>query len=85
MNGSIFKNSRALLGGVLVAILVFGAVQVALALRGPRYVTDANPGSIIVRPIVKDDATKNMTMSVVVGLAGGVIAARAIHRRRRKT
>ncbi|TNM62143.1 hypothetical protein [Aliirhizobium smilacinae] len=85
MNGSIFNNRRALLGGVFVAIVVVGAVQLVLAVRGPQYATQSDPGTIIVRPIVKDDATKNLTMSVVVGLAGGVIAARAIHRRRRKS
>jgi uncharacterized protein YneF (UPF0154 family) len=39
----------------------------------------------MVRPIVKDDATRNMTMSVIVGLVGGLYVARALQKRSNKT
>ncbi|SFU18846.1 hypothetical protein SAMN05518861_12019 [Mesorhizobium sp. YR577] len=39
----------------------------------------------MVRPIVKDDATRNITMSVIVGLVGGLYVARALHKRAKKT
>ncbi len=38
----------------------------------------------MVRPIVKDDSTRNMTMSVIVALIGGLYVARALHKRSNK-
>lgn len=80
MNSSIFRNPRALLGGAIVAIILFFGS--ALVIGGRHYTTEAQPGSITVRPIVRDDRVKNITMSVVIALAGGVLVARAIHRSR---
>lgn len=83
MNNSIFKNFRALLGGALSAIVIFAALQIFFTVRGPQY-AEAQPGSVMVRPIIKDTAVKDLTMSVVVALAGGFVIARAINRRRVK-
>jgi hypothetical protein len=83
LNSSRSRKISPLVGGIVAAVVIFAAVQLFFTIRGPQY-AEAQPGSVMVRPIVKDDGTKNMTMSVVIALAGGVIAARAIRRRNPK-
>lgn len=69
--------------GVIAGIAVFAAAQGIFVLRGPEYV-ESQYGSVMVRPIVKDDSTRNMTMSVIVALVGGLYVARALHKRSNK-
>ncbi|MCO4319334.1 hypothetical protein M8997_019275 [Phyllobacterium sp. 21LDTY02-6] len=84
MSNSIFANKRAVLLGVVAGVAFFAAAQGFFILRGPQY-AESQDGSVMVRPIVKDDSTRNMTMSVIVGLVGGIYVARALHRRSSKT
>ena len=68
-----FFNPKALAVGLLIGLAVFGGVVTFHALRGSDYAA-AQPGSVMVRPIVRDDATKRMTFAVLAGLlafAGG--------------
>jgi hypothetical protein len=82
LNNASSKKVSPLIGGIVAAVVIFGAAQLFYVIRGPVYAEpSADPGTVTVRPIVKDDGVKNMTMSVVIALAGGVIAARAIRRR----
>lgn len=83
MNNSIFTNKRAILMGVVAAVAFFIAAQGFFILRGPQYAESQN-GSVMVRPIVKDDSTRNMTMSVIVALVGGIYVARGLHKRSNK-
>lgn len=84
MSNSIFTNKRALLMGVIAGVAFFTAAQGFFILRGPQY-AESRDGAVMVRPIVKDDATRNMTMSVIVGLVGGLYVARALQKRSNKT
>jgi hypothetical protein len=82
LNNVKSRKISPLLGGIVAAVVIFGAAQLFYTIRGPVYAEPSNdPGTITVRPIVKDDGVKNMTMSVVIALVGGVVAARAIGRR----
>lgn len=72
-----FFNPKALAAGLLIGLAVFGGVVTFHALRGPDHAA-ARPGSVMVRPIVRDDATKRMTFAVLAGLfafAGGTYHA----------
>ncbi|OHV77152.1 hypothetical protein [Rhizobium sp. LCM 4573] len=80
MNSSIFANKRAIGMGVIAGMAFFAAAQGFFVLRGPQY-AESQDGSVMVRPIVKDDSTRNMTMSVIVALVGGLYVARALHKR----
>lgn len=84
MSNSIFTNKRALMMGAIAGVAFFVAAQGFFILRGPQY-AESRDGSVMVRPIVKDDATRNMTMSVIVGLVGGLYVARSLHKRANKT
>jgi hypothetical protein len=82
LNNAKSRKISPLVGGIVAAVVIFGAAQLFYTIRGPVYAEPSNdPGTVTVRPIVKDDGVKNMTMSVVIALAGGVITARAIGRR----
>ena len=82
MNNASSKKISPLVGGIVAAVVIFGAAQLFDTIRGPVYADpSSDPGTVTVRPIVKDDGVKNMTMSVVIALAGGVIVARALRRR----
>ncbi len=83
MKSSIFANKRATMMGVIAGIAFFAAAQGFFIVRGPQY-AEPQEGSVMVRPIVKDDSTRNMTMSVVIALFGGIYVARAIHRKSSK-
>ncbi|HEY0122578.1 MAG TPA: hypothetical protein VGC14_12635 [Rhizobium sp.] len=83
MSSSIFVNKRAILMGVIAGVAFFAAAQGFFILRGPQY-AESRDGSVMVRPVVKDDSARNMTMSVIVALVGGIYVARALHRRSNK-
>lgn len=67
--------------GIIAGIAFFAAAQGFFVLRGPQY-AESQDGSVMVRP--KDDSTRNMTMSVIVALVGGLYVARALHKRSNK-
>ncbi|CEJ13513.1 hypothetical protein BN1110_03832 [bacterium YEK0313] len=72
-----FFNPKALAAGVLIGLAVSGGVVAFHALRGPDHAA-AQPGSVMVRPIVRDNAAKRMTFAVLAGLfafAGGTYYA----------
>lgn len=72
-----FLNPKALAAGLVIGLAVFGGIVTFHALRGPDYAA-AQPGSVMVRPIVRDNATKRMTFAVLCGLfafAGGTYYA----------
>nr|WP_200994599.1 hypothetical protein [Rhizobium rhizogenes] len=84
MSNSIFTNKRALLMAAIAGVAFFTAAQGFFILRGPQY-AEPRDGAVMVRPIVKDGATRNMTMSVIVGLVGRLYVARALQKRSNKT
>ena len=79
MNSSIVADKRAILMGVIAGVAFFVAAQGFFILRGPQY-AESQDGSVVVRPIVKDDSTRNMTMSLIVALVGSIYVARGIHK-----
>ena len=72
-----FFNPKALAAGLLVGLAASGGVVTFHALRGPDHAA-AQPGSVMVRPVVRDNATKRMTFAALAGLfafAGGTYYA----------
>lgn len=72
-----FLNPKALAAGAVIGLAAFGGVVTFHALRGPDYAA-AQPGSVMVRPIVRDNATKRMTFAIIAGFfafAGGTYYA----------
>lgn len=80
MKTSPFRNIKALVAGVLLGLVVFGGVM-AYHAAFPKYVTDSQPGSVIVRPIRKDDGVKNFMFAILLGAAGFYFGTRTVARR----
>lgn len=75
-----FKNVKALIAGAGIGIVVFCGVVVYHA-AFPKYATQAQPRSVVVRPIRKDDGVKNFMFAVMLGAAGFYPGTRAVARR----
>lgn len=75
-----FKNLKALIAGTVIGIVVFCGVMVYHA-AFPKYVTQAQSGSVVVRPIRKDDGVRNFMFAVMLGAAGFYLGTRAVARR----
>ncbi|MEN3929715.1 hypothetical protein WJT86_01405 [Microvirga sp. W0021] len=78
---SPFRNPKALLVGVVTGVVFFAGTVGFYALKGPEYVTDSRPGSVTVRPIVKDNAGKHLGMALVFGAVGFYFGAANFARR----
>jgi|GEM_PF-1477085 len=80
MKTSPFRNVKALAAGLLLGLVVFGGVMVYHA-AFPKYVTESQPGSVIVRPIRKDDGVRNLMLAILLGAGGFYFGTRAVARR----
>ncbi len=77
---SAFRNPKALIGGLIIGIAVMAGTVGVFAVRGPTY-AESRPGSVMVRPIVKDDSVKRLTTAFLLGLIGFYYGTRMIGRR----